>query len=108
MHYLKGINDRFFAEFANLKPWQFQLFIETHKKLNPVHESSKMILDSYCMITPDGRFYQDTNHQHHYSQPIINIGIIKAFQQINFLENKYRERDGAYFKSLNQKTSNLI
>ena len=108
VHYIMGINDSFFTEFANLKSWQFKLFIETHKQLNPVYESSKMILDSYCMITPDGRFYQDTNHQHHYSQPILDIGIIEAFQQTVYLESKYHERDGGYFKSLNLKTSNLI
>ncbi len=99
VHYLKGINDRFFTEFGNLKHWQFQLFINKHRQFNPVYESSKMILDSYCMITPDGRFYQDTNHQHHYSQAILDVGIIEAFQQIIYLENKYRDRDGAYFKS---------
>ncbi len=49
VHYLNGINDRFFTEFANLKPWQLRLFFETHKQLNPVYESSKMILDSYCI-----------------------------------------------------------
>ena len=108
VHYLKGINDMFFTEFANLKPWQFQSFIKMHKQLDPVYESSKMILDSYCMITPDGSFYQDTNHQHHYSQSILDIGIIEAFQQIDFLENKYRERDGEYFKSLNLLNSNLV
>ena len=100
VHLLKGINDNFFIEFGNLKPWQFQSFIERHRQLNPVYESSKMILDSYCMITPDGRFYQDSNHQHHYSQPILDIGINEAFQQINYQENKYRKRDGEYFKKL--------
>ena len=103
IHYLKGINDSFFREFTYLKPWQFKFFIDTHKQLNPVQESSNMILDSYCMITPDGSFYQDTDHQHTYSDPILDIGIIEAFQQVNYLENKYQERDGGYFKSLKQK-----
>ncbi len=98
VHFLKGINDNFFIEFGNLKPWQFQSFIEKHSHLNPVYESSEMILNSYCMITPDGRFYQDTNHQHNYSQPILDIGIIKAFQQIFYQEKKYLKRDGGYFK----------
>ena len=109
VHHLKGINDNFFTEFGNLKPHQFQSFIEKHRQLNPVFESSKMILDSYCMITPDGRFYQDTNHQHHYSQPILDVGIIEAFQQIIYQENKYRERDGEYFKfTLNSGISSLL
>ncbi|HEA70622.1 hypothetical protein LCGC14_0578800 [marine sediment metagenome] len=100
IHHLNGINDNFFREFGILKPLQFQSFIEKHSQLKPVFESSQMIMDSYCMITPDGRFYQDTNHRHHYSKPILDVGIDKAFQQIIYLENKYRERDGGYFKSI--------
>ena len=100
VHFLKGINDHFFNEFGNLKLWQLQSFIENLKHLNPVYESSKMMLDSYCMITPDGRFFQDSNHRHHYSQPILENGIIEAFQQINYKEKKYFKRDGAYFKKV--------
>ena len=61
------------------------------------------------MITPDGRFFQDTNHQHYYSQPILDVGIIKAFQQIINLKNKYRERDAEYFKFfLNSQISSTL
>ena len=98
IHHLNGINDDFFREFGYLKPWQFWSFIEKHSHLNPVFESSQMIIDSYCMITPDGRFYQDTNHIHHFSKQILDVGIIRAFQQILYQEKKYRERDGGYFK----------
>ncbi len=98
IHHLNGINDNFFRDFGYLKTWQFQLFIEKHKHLNPVFESSQMIIDSYCMITPDGRFYQDTNHRHHYSKSILDVGVLKAFQQIKFIEKKYHKRNGGYFK----------
>jgi len=50
------------------------------------------------MITPDGRFYQDTNNQHHYSQSILEIGIYEAFSQIKYQEKKYLMRGGDYFK----------
>lgn len=98
IHRLKGINDGFFIEFGQLEHWQLNIFIQKHKGLSPIFESSNMILDSYCMITPDGRFYQDTNNQHHYSQSILEIGIYEAFNQIKYQEKKYLMRKGDYFK----------
>ncbi len=106
IHRLKGINDEFFNEFGQLEHWQLNFFLQKHKVLNPIFESSNMILDSYCMITPDGRFYQDTNNQHHYSQPILEIGIYEAFCQIKYQEKKYLMRKGDYFKDLMDYISN--
>ena len=56
-----------------------------------------MILDSYAMITPDGRCYQDTKNLHHYNDPILKIGLINASKQINFNKMKYNNRKGNYF-----------
>ena len=106
IHRLKGINDEFFTEFGQLEHWQLNIFLQKHKVLNPIFESSNMILDSYCMITPDGRFYQDTNNQHHYSQSILEIGIYEAFCQIKYQEKKYLMRKGDYFKDLMDYISN--
>jgi radical S-adenosyl methionine domain-containing protein 2 len=98
IHRLKGINDGFFTEFGKLEGWQRDFFIQKHRNLNPIFESSKMILDSYCMVSPDGRFYQDTNNQHHYSQPILEYGINETICQVKFQKKKYLMRKGDYFK----------
>ncbi|KKN07297.1 hypothetical protein LCGC14_1068520 [marine sediment metagenome] len=99
IHRLKGINDEFFTELGKLEYWQLNTFLQKHKILKPIFESSNMILNSYCMITPDGRFYQDTNNQHHYSQPILEFGIYETFRQIKYQEKKYLMRKGDYFKN---------
>lgn len=96
VHYLKGINDIFFNEFGFLESWQFETFIKNHGLFKPVIEGSQLILDSYCMITPDGRFYQDTGHQHHYSEPILKIGALKSFKQIKFSQEKFSSRKGIF------------
>ncbi|MHA1727969.1 MAG: viperin family antiviral radical SAM protein [Promethearchaeota archaeon] len=99
VHRIYGINDSFFEKFGTLEQDQFNFFIKKHSKFNPVYETSEMILDSYCMITPDGRFYQNTENIHHYSKPILNIGLMNAFNQISFSTDKYHQRKGDYFKS---------
>lgn len=103
VHYLSEINNIFFNQVGFLEPWQFKTFINNHKFLNPEIKSSEMILESYCMITPDGCFYRDTNHKHNYSMPILKIGVVSAFNQIEFSKNKFESRNAEYFKKLQKK-----
>lgn len=100
VHYLEGINTKFFNEFGSLEPLQFEFFVNNHSSLNPVVETSDSILESYCMITPDGRFYQDSEHRHNYSDHILKIGATKAFNQVQFSDEKFNSRDAVYFRSI--------
>ena len=97
-HHIKGINDQFFEEFGVLNLADFNDFLYRHRDLNPIGESSELIKESYCMITPDGRFYQDTNYSHNYSEPILEIGVLAAFRQINYDKKKYGDRGDDFFK----------
>ncbi len=36
------------------------------------------------MIDPEGRFFSNTNNKYIFSQPIYEIGVEKALEQINF------------------------
>ena len=103
VHKLLGINDAFFDEFGELTNDQFYAFINQHKDLNPQYETSDMIRDSYCMITPDGRFYQDTNNCHNYSDHILKIGVLKALNQVNFSEEKFDQRKASYFQNIKRR-----
>ncbi len=103
VHKLRGINDAFFDEFGELTNDQFYTFISQHKDLNPQYETSDMIRNSYCMITPDGRFYQDTNNCHNYSDQILKIGVLNAFKQVNFSEEKFDQRKANYFQILKRR-----
>lgn len=99
VHLLKGINDAFFDKFGAVTLEAFQRFLERHRALNPVGESSETIKESYCMVTPDGRFYQDTDNFHHYSRRILEVGAAVAFRDIQFDSEKYLFRGGNFFKS---------
>lgn len=93
-----GVNDNFFKVYGKLESWQFQWFIKRNLNFNPIWESNNLITDSYCMITPDGCFYQNTNNRHNYSEQILNRGVLNAFYQVKFSYIKYRLRFGDYFK----------
>jgi hypothetical protein len=98
VHQINGINDSFFQQYGNLSTEHFNDFLTRHADLHPIGEFSETIKESYCMITPDGRFYQDTNNFHHYSQPILDVGILHAFEQIQYDYMKYLRRQGNFFK----------
>ena len=99
VHKIFGINDAFFQEFGELTNEQYDNFTSRHQDLNPQYETSNMIRDSYCMITPDGRFYQDTNNHHNYSDYVLKIGVLNAFNQVFFSEDKFNQRNACYFKN---------
>ena len=100
MHRIDGINSWFLDQVGPLQCGQIDLFRNVHSDLNPVIERTQDILESYCMITPDGRFYQDTNNRHHYSRPILKIGAKNAISEVIFSEEKYLARKGGYFEEM--------
>ena len=98
VHKIHQINDKFFENSGELPNELFMEFVIRHKKLNPIFETSELIKDSYCMITPDGRFYQDTDNIHHYSGNILELNIKHAFEQIMFSQKKFSKRNALYYK----------
>ena len=98
VHYIQGINDHFFQQYGKLTNERFVDFLTRHADLHPIGELSETIKESYCMITPDGRFYQDTDNFHHYSQPILDVGVSHAFAQIQYDAAKYLYQWGNFFK----------
>ena len=76
---------------------EFSIFIENNKNntLVPIYaEYTGDMEDSYIMIDPLGRFYQNSNQStgYEYSQPIYKTGVKNSFNEINFDENKFKKR----------------
>ncbi|MHA1385382.1 MAG: viperin family antiviral radical SAM protein [Candidatus Helarchaeota archaeon] len=74
----------------------FELFVKKHRHLNPIHEENSSMINSYVMIDPKGRFFQNTNNNYFYSEPILKIGIMEAFNQVKFDYDKFIKRGGIY------------
>jgi len=75
---------------------QFGEFIERHKRNHPIVESNRLMLNSYLMVDPSGRFYQNTGYTYSYSRPILDVGIQAAFRDICWDSDTFIQRGGFY------------
>ena len=54
----------------------FNQFLKRHKYLNPVAEDNESMIESYVMINPLGRFYQNSGYTYTFSRPILEEAIV--------------------------------
>lgn len=76
---------------------QFQHFLQNHNDLSAIisAEDNDEMTHSYLMIDPLGRFFSNQKGKkvgYHYSEPILQVGISKAFTQIDFDIQKFQQR----------------
>jgi radical S-adenosyl methionine domain-containing protein 2 len=78
---------------------QFQSFVNIHQRLGSVlsAENNQDMTESYLMVDPLGRFFQNQSNSrvgspYCYSMPILQIGAEAAFCQINFDVEKFLSR----------------
>jgi radical S-adenosyl methionine domain-containing protein 2 len=95
-----GQNDSSFSNFSVTEK-EFLEFASRNKDAMPpdilvVPETAEMMIASYAMIGPNGCFFDDSLKQHRYSQPIIQVGLMNAFQQVQFSVKKFLDRGGWY------------
>jgi len=78
----------------------FNQYVDRHQHYDGilVQEDNTAMTDSYIMINPEGRFYQNTgsigdaNQHYSYSNPILAVGAGVAFNEINFNAKRFAER----------------
>lgn len=79
---------------------QFKAFAERHQKVGKVlpviGETNDLMTASYAMVDPAGRFFDNSKGQHTYSEPILQIGVKAALEQIQIDIKKFISRDGIY------------
>ena len=75
---------------------EFKFFVERHQFLKPIVENNNTMLESYLMIDPCGRFYQNTGNIYIFSRPILEVGLENALGDISFDFVKFIERGGLY------------
>jgi radical S-adenosyl methionine domain-containing protein 2 len=73
---------------------QYKMFLINHQNINTKisQESNNDMRDSYIMLDPYGRFYQNTFGKYNYSKSILDVDIEKAFESIKFDFNKFIQR----------------
>lgn len=95
-----GQNDKTFAELA-ISVTEFADFVVRNRVLLPpsvavIPETAEDMTASYAMIAPNGCFFDSSRGYHHYSQPILQAGIVEAFQEVAFNAEKFGKRGGLY------------
>lgn len=80
----------------NISQYDFLNFLNRHKDFTNIisSEDNDEMTDSYLMIDPIGRFFQNSSlgEEYNYSQPITEVGINKAIREIRFDAQKFFER----------------
>ncbi len=73
---------------------QFKTFIYNHKNLNinTFAETNNEMMDSYIMIDPYGRFYQNSGAIYRYSKSILELESNEIINHVNFDLKKYKNR----------------
>tara|TARA_R110000868_G_scaffold32909_3_gene119745 strand:+ start:219 stop:1106 length:888 start_codon:yes stop_codon:yes gene_type:complete len=96
---IDGQNDRS-VESLTVSVEQFNKFLKKHKLLakytTVVSEDNSLMKDSYVMIDPAGRFYTNKTGSHVYSQPILDIGLKKAYKSMHYNYENFKNRGGIY------------
>ena len=73
----------------------YKLFLDNHSEFSSIMypENNDLMTESYIMVDPIGRFYQNnSSNKHTYSDPIYEVGVEKAFKQIKFVKEKFKQR----------------
>ncbi len=96
---VEGQNDKNFDE-VKISIQQFIHYLE----INEVNKFPCSVIErdidmqgTYIMVDPAGRFFDNTQGFHTYSEPILQIGVEEALKQINYDFERFLERGGLYF-----------
>ena len=96
---IEGINKQDFDRYLITED-EFGKFVSINdihnKTFDIVIENNELMLGSYLMITPDGRFFDNSNGFYEYSSFISEVGIKAALSQINIDHKKFFGRKGLY------------
>lgn len=96
---IEGQNDLAIERFE-IQNEEFDSFKAQHRGLEAVtqvvFEDVDAIRGSYVMVDPAGRFFDNLDGKHFYSDPILEVGINKAYNQMRYDDLKFEGRGGIY------------
>ena len=94
---IKGENDHFINE-MKVSTIQFEEYLNRHYLVGNVlvPENNKQMKGSYAMVDPAGRFFENKTGKLQYSEPILKVGVAKAYSQANPDIKKFLDRGGLY------------
>ena len=84
-----------------LEEGEFNSWVERHKwvadeGIQFVPESNELMRGSYAMLDALGRFYSNTEGGHTYGPSILDVGVMRAWEENCFHEDRFHDRGGIY------------
>ena len=97
---VKGRNDAQIDDFI-ITPEQFEAYVERNRivendGISVVPEDNEAMTESYVMIDPAGRFFDNVQGSYRYSEPILKVGVVAALKQVSIDAERFRQRGGEY------------
>ena len=97
---VKGQNDAHITDFI-ITTEQFEAYVQRNRivecdGISVVPESNEAMTESYIMIDPAGRFFDNAHGFHTYSTPILEVGVAEALKQVSIDPERFRQRGGKY------------
>ena len=75
---------------------QFRAFLDRHADLEPVGEDNEAMTESYVMLDPLGRFFQNTDGIYVYSPSVLEVGVSVALEHAGWNRDRFIARGGLY------------
>lgn len=75
---------------------RFSAFCSRHADLRPIVEDNRLMMGSYVMVDPLGRFFQHDGNRYVYSRPILEVGVATALREVGWNQRTFLERGGHY------------
>ncbi|MFW5793757.1 MAG: viperin family antiviral radical SAM protein [Bacteroidota bacterium] len=93
---VEGQNDKCIDDLSVSRE-EFMLFVHRHRANKClVSETDKQMVNSYVMIDPAGRFFNNETGKYIYSRKILESGIENTFREMNYDPCKFKSRKGLY------------
>ena len=97
---VKGQNDAQIADFI-ITTEQFEAYVERNRivendGISVIPENNAAMTESYVMVDPAGRFFDNAQGSYRYSDPILRIGVAEALKQVSIDPERFRQRGGEY------------
>ncbi|MCW7512100.1 viperin family antiviral radical SAM protein [Leptospira levettii] len=97
---IEGENEMNFSDYQ-ISNEEYSFFLKTHSGLPKygvkiIAEDNSLMTNSYLMVNPSGRFYDNNSGRYYESDPILEVGVEKALQQIHFSKENFTQRNGFY------------
>lgn len=97
---VKGQNDAYIDDFA-ITMEQFETYVQRNhivedEGIRVIPESNEAMTESYVMIDPAGRFFDNVQGFYRYSEPILKVGVEAALKQVSINPERFRQRGGEY------------